>query len=488
MGTGNDKMKIADLKQLYRECDTFFICSTQNQIVNFIPIVNMLEAKAEGEKKSEFVSDVTLYNLTYSTDARFSNNKWNENLNKIIWDKKGELFKKNPDLSIGYSKIDNKGDSPDKIAINVDLDREYSEDYYNNIIKHIEGKKNIIWNLTGGQRSVLLTVLKIIEDQSSEEQNHTILYMEGNTNRFVVGTYQKGEKKGIYYRELDTIYGWEHLTIEMVFGLAGFQAQCSKAIRLYKNQMGKKGIMKKVAKESPYDEELCSEREDIKKFYEYYKTYDLVESLLETQNDKTSEIAEKERGKIWQKLENIEKKDDVDRCKSRLEGIGGKTKYKLGYWLEYMLYYQLEMIIKDEEKYQNYFLELGHSVKLDKENQEEEEKKEKEKFSEFDVVLLSKSGQIIIFECKTGAITSEVSKARIYTSYAAAGVYGTPILIPPYLNDDENDKVQNASEGVWGKMNKTRKAAERAGMDIWYLDTLKEDIDELYKEVGLVEE
>lgn len=481
MSLEKDTMEIEDLKQLYRECDTFFICSTQNQIVNFIPMVHMLEAKAEGEKKSEIVSDVTLYNLTYSTDARFSNNKWNENLNKIIWDKKGELFKKNPDLSIGYSKIDNKGKDSNKITIDIKLDRGYNKNYYKKIMECVKDKKNIIWNLTGGQRSVLLTVLKVIEDQSSEEQKHTILYMEGNTNRFVVGTYEKGEKKGICYRELDTIYGWEHLTIEMIFGLAGFRAKCTNKIEFREGKIITSSI--NMSEEEQEKRELA-----IKNLWKYYKDkkYKLAENFLKSQLSDTGKEY-KSRDTVWSELEARlceKEKEEFEDWKKVLEEIGNEN--KLGYWLEYMLYFELKEIIKNEPKYKDYFLEIGHSVSLNPEGIKGNSRQTQ--FSEFDVVLLSKSGQVIIFECKTGAIASEVSKARIYTSYAAAGVYGTPILIPPYLNDDENDKVQNASEGVWGKMNKTRKAAERAGMDIWYLDTLKEDIDELYKEVGLVEE
>ena len=486
MGTGNDKMKIADLKQLYRDCDTFFICSTQNQIVNFIPIVNMLEAKAEEQNSSK----VTIYNMTYSEENE-CNKKWDENLIRTL-NECGECT----ELLESGMNYKLKKEASEKFCTNIDLPRQYRQKVYKrSIIK--QGKldkknnnktdKNIIWNLTGGQRSVLLTILKIIEEKATQNPNqkHTVLYMEGNTNRFVVGTYRQVDNgKGTNthfewnYKEIEEIYGWEHLTIGMVFGLAGFQAQCSKAIRLYKDQIGKKGFIKKGNRIDIYDEEVHGEREEIQKFYKYYQNHDLVESLLITQTykdkdkEKEKEKVKAERNKIWEQLKKLEEEDDVVRCESRLEGIGGETKYKLGYWLEYMLYYQLEMIIKDEEKYQDYFLEIGHSVKLDKENQEEED--EKEKFSEFDVVLLSKSGQVIIFECKTGAITSEVSKARIYTSYATSGVYGMPILVQPYFEKDE--RVENNKEKIWDKMNTTRKAAQRAGMDIWCLDQLKSKI------------
>lgn len=486
MSSENHKMVIADLKQLYRDCDTFFICSTQNQIVNFIPIVNMLEAKSEKQDSSK----VTIYNITYGEEDE-RNKKWDENLIRTLNECKEctELLKN------GMKNKLRKGTS-EELYTNIELSRQYDQEDYREEIEDTvdwdeknnnKTKKNIIWNLTGGQRSILLTVLKIIEEKATQNSNqkHTVLYMEGNTNRFVVGTYrQVNNGKGTNthfewnYKEIGDIYGWEHLTIKMAFGLAGFQAQCSKAIRLYKNQIGKKGLVKKG--KNPYDEKYHKNRKYIKKFCDYYQTHDLVESLLITQTYKEKEDVQEERNKIWKQLKYKEKEDDVEKCKNKLEKIGGKNQNKLGYWLELMLYYELESII--ENKYQDYFLELGHSVKLEQQLQEktedeiEDEEYQLGKFSEFDVVLLSKSGQVIIFECKSGAITSEVSKARMYTSYAASGVYGMPILVTPYLRKHIDDKVQNATEGVWGKMNTTRKAAQRAGMDIWCLDQLEDKV------------
>lgn len=490
MSLEKDTMEIEDLKQLYRECDTFFICSTQNQIVNFIPIVNMLEAKAEVQNSSK----VTIYNITYekqnteNTESKSRNNKWDENLIRTL----NECEECTGLLESGM-KYKVKKEESGRLCTDIGLPRHYSQEKYRERIEddvdwgkksNNQTEKNIIWNLTGGQRNILLTVLKIIEEKATQNPNqkHTVLYMEGNTNRFVVGTYRQvdnGKNTNTHfewnYKEIEEIYGWEHLTIEMVFGLAGFQAQCSKAIRLYKDQV--KGFIKKRNKRAPYDESLHSDREEIKKFYKYYQDHDLVESLLITQTYDDKEKAKAERNKIWEQLKCKEMKDDVDRCKSLLEGIGRDTKYKLGYWLELMLYYELESIIK--KPYQDYFLEIGHSVSLNPEGKGSK----RDQFSEFDVVLLSKSGQVIIFECKSGEILSDDSKARMYTSYAAAGVYGMPILVQPYFEND--GRVENNKEKIWEKMNTTRRVANRVNMDIWYLDTLEDNIDELYREVGL---
>ena len=179
---------------------------------------------------------------------------------------------------------------------------------------------------------------------------------------------------------------------------------------------------------------------------------------------------------------------DKQQWVSLLKNIKGNNSYKLGYWLEAMLVYCLKNAIKnleeEEERFKGYFTEIRHSVVLN-EQYEVNEKNEDGKFCEFDVVLLTKTGQIVIFECKTGLVKSEVTKSRMYTAYAAGGVYGMPILIPPYLSYDNKRAVQQGEEGVWKKMKDTRNAALRSQMPVWHLDEIKEKLKDLFDEVAL---
>ena len=181
----NNKIELEQLKEIYRNCDAFMICSTQNQVVNYIPIMNMIDTK-----KNEKSNEVSIYNMTYSYPqksngkdkklGRFHNNEWDENLNTILYN--NELIKKCEKLNI---KKENE------ILLNIELKRNYNEkSYKDKITGEIEDKKNIVWNMTGGQRSILLTVLKIIQE-SPKEQHHTVIYMEGNTNRLIVGDYNE---------------------------------------------------------------------------------------------------------------------------------------------------------------------------------------------------------------------------------------------------------------------------------------------------------
>lgn len=119
-------------------------------------------------------------------------------------------------------------------------------------------------------------------------------------------------------------------------------------------------------------------------------------------------------------------------------------------------------------------------------------------FCEFDVALLTKSGQPTFFECKSGIATPEVLKARNYSSYAVSGVYGMPVLITPFTNKEIKNCLDNGYKNIDGlkyeseeyKLNKsvieTIKAAKRSNMKIWSIESvvvMQQQIKELYHNV-----
>lgn len=471
------KIEIEELKKIYKECDTFVVCSTQNQVVNYIPIVNMIK---EREKRDE---GVRLLNITYETKKghKFSNSIWDENLRgflkKFINENKKKIYIKSG-----------------QFLFDIAVPRIYDEDDYSRAIEaSITDMKsnNIIWNITGGQRNILLTVLKLIKNKLNDKK-HTIIYMEGNTNRLIIGQIEEKdcldkEKNDFIYRELNGTYGCEELDIKLVLGLAGFKVANKK---------------EKTKKEI---EDEIKEEQAIKFLWEYFSKQDkgrekiwvtFRQKLLEAQSKKiesNEENDKKENGENFNEAfnylkqeigESQYKEDDI----KTLKNIKGNNSYKLGYWLEVMLVYCLKNAIKnleeEEERFKGYFTEIRHSVILN-EQYEVNEKNENGKFCEFDVVLLTKTGQIVIFECKTGLVKSEVTKSRMYTAYAAGGVYGMPILIPPYLSYDNKREVQQGEKGVWKKMKDTRNAALRSQMPVWHLDEIEEKLKDLFDEVAL---
>ena len=478
----SEKMRISDLKKIYRSCDTFVVCSTQNQVVNYIPIINMLEAKqtkqGEEEKQEEVVEtkEVKLFNITYKSNKKESSNekkksdndKWNENLNNTL--DASKQVKSSLDSGLIVKK--------DKILHDIFLNRGYDEsEYKTGILDEIlddenHNTSNIIWNVTGGQRNVLLTILRIIKEERNVK--HTIIYMEGNTNRLIVG--QAGKDGEIQYIELDEIYGCKELTIEIVFGLSGF---------LINKKYNHIKLLENV--KEPTLIQSC-----IKNLWKLYKDKEygqiLRTALLEVKTDQKNHELNKQRFKeAFNKINNkvkIKEKKLSEETIEELKEFKDDATYKFGYYLEEMTVYCLFEAIKEiqseqkKEILKDYFLEIGYDIHLDSDNPEYDGRKD---FCQFDVVLLTKAGQLIIFECKTGAIESKDAKERMYTAYAVGGVYGRPILIPVYLHDDEVENLADQNK-AWKKVLETRNAATRAQMKIWRLDSLKKEINDLYEE------
>ena len=90
-----------------------------------------------------------------------------------------------------------------------------------------------------------------------------------------------------------------------------------------------------------------------------------------------------------------------------------------------------------------------------------------------------RSGQTVVFECKSGFMSAENAKSREYTAYALGGVYGKPILITPL---SKHEAVEGVKSDGYENIIKAYSSARRAGLEVFHLDTLNEDLKDLFKE------
>ena len=119
-----------------------------------------------------------------------------------------------------------------------------------------------------------------------------------------------------------------------------------------------------------------------------------------------------------------------------------------------------------------------------------------EQFCELDVVLMTKTGQIIVFECKSGSMESDVGKSREYTAYVLGGVYGKPVFVSLLLHNEvmykellELDMKETCKETQgeinlldnYKNMKEAINSAMRAGMDICCMDTMKSDLKRVFQ-------
>lgn len=467
------------LQEIYRQCDTYVMCSTLNQLVNYLPYKTI--CKTRDEKGGKLSKEVQIINITYEENEatiheksvvgikkQFNNKEWDGNFNSVL---QNELERRV---------------ITDKNTIYVNREGVIELNYTN--ISNLLGKK-VIWNLTGGQRNVIFAIERFIE-QDKEERKHVVIYLEGNTQKILYGQYEKGKWK---YEE-DGCYECEELDLEKVFNLAGYTCK-SKEKDDKSNSI--KSIYFNNNQDKVNDKTNDEEFEEILSayfgFYEnYYAKDDKLRKQLiatnrkdENTKDKKNEKDKKDNPKI-KAIEDILDKLGVDK-EEILKLINKETDYPFGYMLEYMTVAVIKNIIDKDPFFSSKFVSLSHNVRVYSNKHQEGQ------FCELDAVLLSKSGQLIVFECKSGSMESEVAKAREYTAYVLGGVYGKPVLVTP-LTADEIKKLVGESEKEERKNKKDKKdeykyilksirAAGRAGLDICCIDTMKQDIKDKFEYV-----
>ncbi|MCB0556730.1 MAG: hypothetical protein KDD02_24505, partial [Phaeodactylibacter sp.] len=95
-----------------------------------------------------------------------------------------------------------------------------------------------------------------------------------------------------------------------------------------------------------------------------------------------------------------------------------------------------------------------------------------EQIDEIDIAILTKTGQLVVFEVKSGDMSGDVAKSTKYTTYAIAGVYGKPVLLTALLKHqfDEVEDITKNKNWAYGGSAAAFQAARRAQLPIIALD------------------
>ncbi|WP_457560909.1 hypothetical protein [Caminibacter sp.] len=371
------------------------ICSTQNQMVNYIPL-----------KHFKFKE---IYNLTIKKDEGYFKNKtWDKSLRKVVKNDKeiGEII----DL-----EIDNKSF----------FDFFKIKDYLKQQIENGKLKdKKIFWNVTGGQRNFVLAIKELAR------KDDVICYLEGNKNQmFLVKNreFEGGVKK----------YELNSLSIEIALKLMGFD---KFKINPEENHLSKDLVLK---------------------FFEIYKKDNGVRDLLIRTKEKEINL-EKAINELNNLSLNSEEKNVIKKIMEW--GFNKNTSVPFGYILEELAYHLIPELENIKEKKSSVKLLDENNIFID----------------EFDIALLTKQGKFMIFECKSGYMSGDVAKSTKYSTYAISGVYGLPILITPLL-ENEIENLNNLDDDIYTHIKKAVKSAQRAGLEIWGLDKIEENLKNILK-------
>ena len=395
----------------------YVMISTLNQMVNYIPL--------------KHYSFKDIYNVTIEESDYVDNNRWDENLEKVLRNDK-IAFNRNDEKHISIAQND-----VNKIKKTLKT------------LKANFSDKKVFWNITGGQRPIILAIQQFV--QENNRNNDYICYLEGNKSKMVI--FQDNEKVS------SDSYNLDDLKISTALELMGF----------------------KINKE---EKKNYSDEKNIKEFYQsfltqYLDSKELREKLIslnkkDTDKDKIIEeikkIVTNLDDKLLNKIFTYSDKDDK------------KQKKIFGYILESLAGYKILEVADTKIADINFSEKINHL--------KEEERTSEKEIDEFDIALLTKNGKFMIFECKSGGMEGDVAKSTKYSTYAVSGVYGKPILITPLLekeiiairkkstlSEQYTNEYAYLKDDLYKTIRQAINSAIRAGLEVWGLDEIEDKLN-----------
>lgn len=421
------------------------ICSTLNQITNFLIIEKYKPKK--------------IYNITFKKDDI---ERLNVNIKANDWDKwlkdTCDKFKIKPlweSIELSIEQVQNFK----KLKKLIDVQ----------ILKKSKGE--IYWHITGGQRTIALAISELIGGRKEDK----LIYVEGNTEKLIVN-----DNNGNIVPGEDLNYGRPDLTFQTVLNLVGFKNKKLESTLKFKEK-GK----------------IADHKDD--QFNEEHEFYMEIYKIIEAEGNK-------EMGKQPEKIEfgcNGKKKDTFRKLllfsneikntttgKNTKDNLSERTKfvmelfkkvkekykdiqslnynicesheiygsYPAGYIFEKIAAHKIYDIVKNNCK----VIGMESSLKVYFE--------EKDNIAdELDIALLTDTGKIINFECKSGGMKGDNAKSNKYTTYRLAGMFGMPVLLSPLYRSETRDKNIEFKSQL-----QAVNAAEMAELEVITIDEINE--------------
>lgn len=382
-----------------KNIDVLVICSTLNQVTNYLMI--------------KYFKPKKIYNITYK-ESDFNNiNMKNADWDKCLKDEcekiKKELgFTDIIDIELQKTDLESLNGIKEKIKENLDKN---------------DVKKNIFWHITGGQRVVSLAINEIVKER--RECDDKLLYIEGNTENLIVsdktGENCNKEKNG----KCEYDYRCKDLNFSTVLNLAGFKAKVDLDTTNILISSGKKDLKK--SEEHKFYKRLYTKlfkNESSKEFAQQFR-----DSLVEANKQaKSYKVIEESLKKIDKELKISEAGNDKNYFEEEK-----KQRFPAGYIFEKITAHRIFELVKDNTN----VVEMATSLKISFAAFKGLGEKIRD---EIDIALLTDTGKMIFFECKSGGMNGDNAKSTKYTTYRLSGVFGMPILLTPLFNSEISDK------------------------------------------------
>lgn len=409
--------------------ETLVICSTLNQITNYLLI-----KKYEPNQ----IINITLESTeNYKTGINIKNEKWDEYLKETF----EQSYNIKP-LELHFNQL-----------ININ-------EIYNILKRRIKSDK-IYWNITGGQRTIALAVQRFIRE--CQRVDDKILYIEGNSEKLLVEDYEGNVKVEKYFNE--------SLSIEKALKLVGFQQVNSLEMNLIEKTKEDMAFYLKL-----YDIIIKNEILEIsinKKYKNNKEKLTFRKHLLNSNKQDNCSL----RKSYLEDLINffsMSKKYNITEEELRIfeENISGS--YPVGTIFEKIVGYKLLNIIKENDLN---VVDMRLNCKINFNDEEHDNSI----VDEIDIIMLTNVGKLIMFECKSGGMSGDNAKSHRHTTYRLSGVFGTPIFLSPLLKEEYTHLDDIKKDQLIYKSKSAYKSAIRAELEMWGFDEIESKFEELMK-------
>lgn len=439
-----------------KNVEHLFIFSTLNQMTNYIAIKNL--------------KPKNIYNITFDEELvktlkqGIQPDKWDENLEKVLADEKIQ------------SEI-----KPIKIKQYMYEDLEKFKNVIKENIKMINKDTPIYWHITGGQRVFSIAIHDIVK----ERPNDIIFYLEGNSEKII----SIGKDKHKFQSQMK--YELEDLDFSTAFKLMGYDTKDLKSTKILKGKINKNDEKEKTY----YDEK---EMKFYNKLYQWIikdgenpKSYINVsidgkkfegtfKKLLLESNSTKQFISRQEYEKKSEQDQRIVRQEFLvklfEEVKKKIPNLKEieydfiesdvmRNKFPAGYIFEKLTGYEIYTIVK-KLKHKIQGIAMGLKVYCcDKDGHSTDE---------LDIVILTNTGRIINFECKSGSLKGDNAKSHNFTTYSLSGVFGAPIFLTPltHIHEKLGKELEEKLQSACG-------AAERAKLEIIYLEEMKDKVEKI---------
>lgn len=482
---------MADAKEQF---DAYVICSTLNQVVNYIPYkffdINKddiyfitIGDKNEYKKLAE-------EEITFSANRRFNNYEWDKNLKEVIGLEKGNTTNT---LFISEENI-----------YNMKEIKKLIEKFLAECIE--KNRSKVLWNITGGQRSISLVIKEIYEKRKKEKYDDKIMYLEGNTNQMIVYNYVEDEttdKWNYEYQSTKYELSLKDINIKTALALAGFKDYKDNKYINYLEQEEEINFEQKIFTKlyeeirSNFDlrDELVSLNKKKKLFFTKREEFVDKKAPKKKNDEENKKERSEARKEFFQKFLNkeIETEDKYNELFKFVEDFKDEKGQVIDYLVknfgadvsvfgrifEYICLYGIKKEIQkiNNDKNNSFFIDLSLSRKVGF----FEDKRYSSDVDEIDIILLSASGQIISFECKSGGMDGNNAKSHNYTTYALAGVYGMPILLIPLAKEEilKESKMSDERKNLLKESFNAISSAKKANVKVWGIDQIDVKLQEI---------